>query len=145
MFYSLYSANLEQYVHDKDGNIVYIEVDGELTPKKTGTKKAQYDTPIEFHASISSKLNEMHMKSWGVDQSSIYSEIVCKKGYLPLSIGSIIWRESEIEFEDKEKTIPKQTSSDYTVVGLMTEGLHEDYFLLQRNSSDSKKHEGNNS
>ena len=137
MFYSLFGGTKPVYERDSDGNIIYIEVDGEQVPVEAGTQEAEYGTPVPFEANIDSQLNEMHIRAWGVDQSSIYSEIVCQKGYLPLEIGAIIWRTSEIEWEDLEQTIPHQASADYTVVGIRTEGLTEDWFLLQKNSSDN--------
>lgn len=136
MFYSLYTGAVPVYETDEYGQIVYIEVDGENYPVDTGTRQAQYTTPEAFKAYISSELNEMHIKAWGVDQSSIYSEIVCQKGTIPLEIGAIIWRTSEITYDDEEHLIPHQASSDYTVVGVRTEGLTEDWYLLRKNSSD---------
>lgn len=138
MYYSIYKASEEIYQTDADGNIEYMKIDGVQVPITIGTREAHYDTPVEFKANIHSELNEMHLKSYGVDQSSIYSEIVADKGKLPLKIGAIVWRESEIIYEDEEKTIPKQSSADYTVVGLMTEGLSEDCYLLQRNSNEEE-------
>ena len=138
MFYSLYKSAEPIYEKDEDGNIKYMEIDGVQVPIEVGTREAHYDTPVEFKANIHSELNEMHVKSYGVDQSSIYSEIIVEKGKLPLKIGTIIWRESEIIYEDEEQTTPKQSSADYTVKGVMTEALHEDYYLLQRNSTEGE-------
>ena len=138
MYYSNFIGTQKEYQKDDEGNIVYEDIDGVETPVETGNESQIFDTPTEFRASISSSLNEMHIKSWGCDQSSIYSEIVCPKGYLPLKIGAIIWRTSQIEWEDDQQTVPKASSSDYTVCGLMDEGLTEDMFLLKRNSSDEE-------
>lgn len=138
MFYSLYKSAEPIYEKDEDGNIKYMEIDGVQVPIEVGTREAHYDTPVEFKANIHSELNEMHLKSYGVDQSSIYSEIIVEKGKLPLKIGTIIWKESEIIYEDEEQTTPKQSSADYTVKGVMTEALHEDYYLLQRNSTEGE-------
>lgn len=138
MYYSNFVETQKEYQRDENGDIIYEDVDGVETPVETGIEKQVFETPTQFRASISSNLNEMHIKSWGADQSSIYSEIVCPKGYLPLKIGAIIWRTSEIEWEDENHTIPKASSSDYTVCGLMDEGLTEDMFLLKRNSSDEE-------
>lgn len=138
MYYSLYKSSEPIYELDDDGNIKYMEIDGVQVPIEVGTTEPHYDTPVEFKANIHSELNEMHLKAYGVDQSSIYSEIVVDKGKLPLKIGAIVWRESEIIYEDDSKTIPKQSSADYTVKGSMTEGLNEDYYLLQRNSSEDE-------
>lgn len=163
MHYSLYSGSVPVYERDEYGQIIYIDVDGEDVPVEAGTKEARYSMPVRFEAYISSELNEMHIKAWGVDQSSIYAEIVAQKGTLPLEIGAIIWRTSEITYDDlpddpletddgnslvddenanitsdSGRKTPHQASSDYTVVGLRTEGLTEDWFLLQKNSSDGK-------
>ena len=135
----LYSNILEivpEYQKDENGNITYIDADGEKIPIPTGTKKPIYSKPVRFTASISSKLNELQMKSWGVDQSAIHSQLIVKKGYLPINIGSVVWRTNKILWEDEEKQIPNGSSADYTCKGLMLEGLHEDYYLLQRNSSE---------
>lgn len=139
MFYSLYKSAEPIYETDEYGNIEYMEIDGVQVPIEVGTREPHYDTPIEFKANIYSELNEMHLKSYGVDQSSIYSEIIVEKGKLPLKIGTIIWRESEIIYEDEEQTTPKQSSADYTVVGIMTEGLNTDAYLLQRNSKEEEE------
>ena len=162
MFYSLYSGTLPVYEKDENGDPLYIVVDGVEVPVEAGTQEARYSAPVPFRAVINSELNEMHVRAWGVDQSSIYSEIVCQKGYVPLEVGAIIWRESPIEYEPTEnqrlatengaviessgegtlvsndgQQFPRQSSSDYTVVGIRTEGLTEDWYLLQKTSSDS--------
>lgn len=136
MYYALFAGKQPVYEKDADGHTIYIYVDGRPAPLDTGIKVEKYSTPVKFKASITSTLNEMHIRAWGVDQSAIQSVICCKKGYLPLQIGSLIWRTSEIEWEDKDKTIPKPSSADYTVCGLMDESLTEDFYLLKRNSSD---------
>ena len=85
MKYSLFVSSTQEYELDEDGNIVYVEVDGEMIPVKVGETEEHYATPVDFKACITSELNELHMKAFGVDQSSIYSTLTCKKGYLPLA------------------------------------------------------------
>lgn len=136
MWYSNIIDIVPEYQKDENGNIKYIEADGEKIPVPTGTKKPLYGKPKKFTSSISSKLNELQMKSWGVDQSAIFSQLVVEKGYLPINIGSVVWRTNEIIWEDKENGVPNPASADYTCKGLMLEGLHEDLYLLQRNSSE---------
>jgi len=140
MYYSLFVNETEIYETDKDGNIIYTEVeeDGEIIsiPVSKGIDKPHYSEPLPFKSVISSQLNELQMRSWGVDQSAIYSQISVAKGYLPLKVGALVWRENDIEWEDETNKIPKSSSADYTCKGLMTEGLYEDLFLLQRNSSE---------
>lgn len=137
MYYSLYKAAEE--VYEEEGTSVRTIIDeetGEEIPVEVGTQKAVYLPPVEFFANITSNLNEMHIKAYGVDQSSIYSRIIAEKGQLPLKVGSMIWRESDIEWDDKLRRIPKQASADYVVVGLMTEYQHADFYLLQRNTPE---------
>ena len=137
MYYSLYKAAEE--VYEEEGTSVRTIIDeetGQEIPVEVGTQKAVYLPPVEFFANITSNLNEMHIKAYGVDQSSIYSRIIAEKGQLPLKVGSMIWRESDIEWDDKLRRIPKQASADYVVVGLMTEYQHADFYLLQRNTPE---------
>lgn len=135
MYYSNFGGTQKEYERDERGNIVYITVDGKLIPVETGIVTEVYDTPVKFKATISSQLNELQIRSWGVDQSAIHSELCVPKGYLPIKIGTIIWRTSKVEMEDK--THPKASSSDYTVCGIMDEDLYSDFYLLKRNSSDA--------
>lgn len=136
MWYSNIIGQMEEYQRDEDDNIIYVEVDGEMVPSTTGTKVNQYGEPKRFTASISSKLNELQMRSWGVDQSAIFSQLTVPKDYLPINVGTIIWRTNKIVWDDEENKIPSASSSEYTCKGLMLEGLYEDLFLLQRNSSE---------
>lgn len=136
MYYSLFNSSTPEYETDENGNIVYTEIDGQMTPNQVGEETPTYATPVQFKASISSELNEMHIKSYGVDQSSIYSEIVTEKNLVPIKVGSLIWVKSPIEWEDENHTIPKAESADYTVVGLMDENMYCDMYLLQRKSNE---------
>ena len=137
MFYSLYSTAEE--VYETEGSSVRTIIDeetGEALPVEIGTLRSKYAPPVEFRASITSNLNKLHIEAYGVDQSAIYSEICVQKGYLPLKIGAIIWRESPIIWEDEENRIPMRSSADYTVMGLLTEYQHYDFYLLQRNTPE---------
>lgn len=136
MFYSLFSQSTPEYETDENGNIVYTEIGGQMIPNQVGEETPTYATPVQFKASISSELNEMHIKSYGVDQSSIYAEIVTEKNLVPIKVGSLIWVKSLIEWEDENHTIPKAESADYTVVGLMDENMYCDMYLLQRKSNE---------
>ena len=136
MKYSLFNSSTPEYERDEQGNIVYTEVNGQQVPVETGEEIPAYATPVDFKASISSELNEMHVKSYGVDQSSIYSELVTEKNLVPITVGTLIWVKSPVEWEDVGQTIPKAESADYTVVGLMDENMYCDMYLLQRKSNE---------
>lgn len=136
MFYSLLADVQPVYELDEDGNkiIDYEDEEGNIFYRETGSFKTSYTEPIEFWASISSNLNEMHCREFGVDQSSIYAQLCVPKKYVPLKFGAKIWKDSEIVWEDEEAKIPNADSSDYTVKGLLDEYLNFDWFLLARNN-----------
>ena len=136
MFYALYVESLVIYERDEDGNLIidYVDENGKEWYREQGSFDDVYSKPIEFMGNISSKLNELHARAYGVDSSSIYSEICVKKGSVPLKYNAKIWRENEIVWIDEELGIPDESSADYTVKGIMTEGLTEDWYLLQRNN-----------
>ena len=134
MKYSMYMGSLPVYERDDFGNIIYVDVDGVQVPVETGEQAPYFSEPTEFYASISSKLNEMQAKEYGVDQSSIYSEICLSKQEFPtkLKYGTLIWKDSEVVWKDLMLKIPDETSADYKVVGVLDEFQHYDRYLLQR-------------
>lgn len=112
-----------EYYEDEDGNVI---------PLDTGETKLVYGEPIEFSANISNKLNEVKWAEYGIDESTNYAQIVVSKGSVPLKVGSIIWKKSEIGYEDLEKKIVDENTSDYVVKGVADEGLTEDWYLLKK-------------
>ena len=137
MWYAIPIGTKPQYKLDDKGNpiVIYVDSEGVEHYEETGQTEIAYSIPIEFKANISSKLNRMHLEAFGVSQSSIYSEIVVNKGYLPVefSVGTVVWRTNKIGYKGVDVDI---STADYTVMGIMTESLYEDWYLLQRNNSD---------
>lgn len=140
MFYALYTHSTPVYELDDEGKpiIDYIDDDGNIYYRETGTEEPHYASPVEFRGEITSSLNELHAREYGVDQSSIYSEIMVEKNKLPkeFGFGTKIWRTSEIVWEDEENQIPLGSSADYTVNGIMTEFIDYDWYLLQRQNNE---------
>lgn len=134
MKYSLYMGEQPVYEKDSSGNIVYIEVDGVQVPLDTGEKAPRFAEPVEFKASMSSKLNEMAAKEYGVDQSNIYSELCLsnQEFNVQFKYGTLIWKNSEVVWEDETEKIPDKTSADYKVVGILDEYQHFTRYLLER-------------
>ena len=132
MKYSRQGEKVTIYDRDENGEIKYIEMDGERIPvvlrETTG-----YSEPVIFSANISNKLSEVLVKEFGIDDSSSYCQIVTDKGYLPIKAGDVIWKKSEVGYKDDGKTIVDENTADYTVKGIADEGMSEDLFLLQRN------------
>lgn len=134
MFYSLYVGSKPVYAKDSEGNIITTKVDGVDVPVELGTIENTYSDPKEFLATISSSLNELHAKEYGVDASAIYSEIQCEKGYVPLAYGAKIWRETTPTYK-ADGTVDDSTA-DYVVKGVMTEFIPYDWYLLQRQNNN---------
>lgn len=133
MKYSLQTGKIPKYETDSKGNVVTTMVDGVEQPKKTGEYVTWYSDPVIFYANISNKLSESLIKDFGVDDSTNFSQIVTGKGELPLDVGSLIWKRSEVRYLDPDKTQPDPKSCDYIVKGIADEGIEVDLFLLQKN------------
>lgn len=143
MKYSLQGQKITIYKKDEDGNIQYegyTDSDGNFIPylDVNGDKipiilkeVVGYSEPKIFKANISNKLSEVLIREFGVDDSSSYCQIVTDKGYLPLDVGDLVWKKSNVE-TDKDGLVDKN-SADYIVKGVADEGLTVDLFLLQKN------------
>lgn len=100
MYYSLQDGTSPVYMTDDDGNIKYIEVDGERIPVESGDTEPHYTEPKLFRANINSTLTDTFIRAFGIDDSSDKATIVCAKGTLPLAKGARIWRNSAIKYKD---------------------------------------------
>ena len=133
MYYANQDSVVPIYERDEDGNIIYYEdAEGNSYPLESGDTKLVYGEPIKFSANISNKLNEVKWAEYGIDESTNYAQIVVSKGSVPLKVGSIIWKKSEIGYEDLDKKIVDENTSDYVVKGVADEGLTEDWYLLKK-------------
>lgn len=134
MKYSLQDGQIPIYEMDEDGNIIYYtDSEGNQIPIETGEYTTGYSQPVSFFANINNKLNEVVWQDYGIDNSTNFAQLIVSKGELPLKVGSVIWKKSEVGYKDEAKTIVDITTSDYTVKGIADEGMSEDLFLLQRN------------
>ena len=151
MTYSLIGEEVPEYETDENGNIKYdgytdddgnfipyLDEDGNKIPLPTGGMTTSYEKPEKFKASINNKLDEVLVKEFGIDNSTLYAQIVADKGALPLTVGSLVWKRSEVKYKDDDKTIVDSLSADYTVKGVADEGLTADLFLLQKNVKNAE-------
>ena len=130
MMYSQHGQKVTIYEKDDDGNIkYYVDGDGNKIPL-IADEKVGFSEPKEFYANISNKLSEVLVKEFGIDDSSTYVQIVTDKGYLPLKAGDVVWKKSEIVYD--EDGLVDSTTADYEVKGVADEGLTVDLFLLQK-------------
>lgn len=129
MKYSKQGEKVTMYDRDENGNIKYIEVDGEKIPVVL-RESIGFSDPVSFSANISNKLSEVLVKEFGIDDSSSYCQIVTDKGYLPIKAGDIVWKKSDVG-RDSDGLVDDKTA-DYVVKGVADEGLTVDLFLLQK-------------
>ena len=116
MKYSQHGQKVTIYEKDDDGNIkYYVDGDGNKIPL-IADEKVGFSEPKEFCANISNKLSEVLVKEFGVDDSSTYVQIVTDKGYLPLKAGDVVWKKSEIGYDDSG--LVDSTTADYEVKGI---------------------------
>lgn len=140
-FYSNPGKLVPVYELDDDGNIRYIEVDGELVPVETGEYEPGFSLPVEFKANIAGKLDNVVIQAFGADASDNHAQIVADKGILPFKIGTRIWLRSKVGYKDEAKTIVDGDSADYSVKGIMLEALDHDEFYLEVLNHESKGEE----
>lgn len=134
MKYSLKDTERPKYELDEYGNIKYYEdEDGNRIPLETGETEVVFGEPVEFESSINNKLNEVLLKSFGIDDSTNYAQITEQKGVLPLKEGSVIWKQSEVKYKNGSNDVVDEKSADYIVKGVADEGINIDLFLLQKN------------
>ena len=129
MKYSKRGKKVKIYDRDENGNIKYIEVDGEKIPVVL-KEVTDFSDPVPFSANIGNKLSEVLVKEFGIDDSSSYCQIVTDKGYLPIKAGDIVWKKSDVG-RDSDGLVDDKTA-DYVVKGVADEGLTVDLFLFQK-------------
>lgn len=130
------SGSVPVYETDADGNIKYMEIDGERHPILTGEYQPGYSEPIFFRGNINSTLTEAYIKAFGVDDASDKAVIVTDKEAFAWVPGTRIWRKREIKYSGGHID---GDSADYEVIATNDEALNEDSYLLKR-----IMHEGRN-
>lgn len=131
MKYSLQIGEVPIYERDEEGNIIYIEIDGQKVPVETGETEIGYSNPVEFMGNIAMSGGEAEAKSFGVDISEYDAVLLMEKGRIPIDETSLIWHTSEVKYIDKQNTIVDRKSADYTVKRVQP-SLNFTRYLLKR-------------
>lgn len=129
MWYSCPDGDAPIYELDENGDIKYIECDGEKIPVMTGETEPAYSEPVEFRGSIHSQLEDAIMRAWGSDSKNYAILVVGKNSLLNLKNGCRIWRKSKIE---RKNGRVDGSSADYEVSGVLDEELNEDSYYLKK-------------
>ena len=133
MYYSMPTGNkIPVYELDEDGNIKYMFIDGVAVPVESGEYEPEYSKPVQFFNGIAGKLSKSVMKAFGIDDSSTYAQMDTLANEYPFGKGTYIWRKSEIQYKDADKTIVDVSSADYIIENVLDEGIQFWNYLLQR-------------
>lgn len=119
MHYALLIGKEPVYETDDEGNIIYEIHAGERIPIDTGDEKEIYSKPVEFYNSISGELTENELQAFGT-QNTADAKMTYKRGQYPFRTGTLIWKQSEIEYTEDGEIDP--SSADFRVMGVMNEG-----------------------
>lgn len=131
MKYSLQDGRVPIYERDENGDIVYIEVDGQKIPVETGEYDTGYSAPVDFMGNISMSGGEAEAKEFGMDIGDFDAVIVLEKDAVPITETSIIWHTSPVKYKDEQNTIVDSKSADYAVKRV-SPSLNFTKVLLQR-------------
>ena len=131
MKYALQEGRVPIYERDENGDIVYIEVDGEKIPVETGEYETGYSAPVDFMGNISMSGGEAEAKEFGMDIGDFDAVIVLEKDAIHITETSIIWHTSPVKYKDEQNTIVDSKSADYAVKRV-SPSLNFTKVLLQR-------------
>lgn len=127
MYYATFDKEDTIYKRDKDGDIVYTEIDGVQVPVEAG-KAPRYNDPIEFKANFSMSSGEGEERAFGVAVTDYEAVIVTNQKDLPIDELTLIWKEHEPEYGSDGV---KADSADYSVIGVRTT-LNTVRYLLKK-------------
>lgn len=115
LFFSQFSEAATIYQRDEDGNIVYIEADGERIPVILG-EMAGYSEPKEFYANIAMSGGEVEAREYGFDIGSYEAVLVLSDKTLGIIETSRIWHTTEPKI-NTDGTVDGD-SADYSVLAV---------------------------
>lgn len=128
LYYATYSEEIKVYQRDENGDIVYIEVDGERIPVELGTV-AGYNEPVIFYANIAMSGGEAEAKEYGVSTSDYEAVLVLSDKTLGITETSRIWHTTEPKI-NTDGTVDGD-SADYSVLAVKP-SLNSVKYLLKK-------------
>lgn len=131
LWYSTYADQITIYKRDENGNIVYVEVDGENIPVIIG-ERAGYNNPVLFYANISAGKGTSQEEVFGV--SLDYTKTISTTDMsLLLDEKSLVWFEMEPTY-NADGTV-NEASADYSVVGI-AKSLNNVVYALKKRAKE---------
>ena len=127
-YYANYVEDVTEYQRDKDGNIMYVTVNGKERPVEK-VLPAHFSQPIKFEASINMGGKSAEAVEFGVDKSAYSAVLTTPKGMVNITETSIIWHETEPQLKGD---YADETTCDYHVVKKTSSILYDRYILAKR-------------
>lgn len=128
LYYSLYSEEITIYERDENGEIVYVEVDGERIPSILGVV-AGYSEPVEFYTNISAGMGNSQDAPFGSDVDYTRTISTCDMT-CPINELSLIWIENEPKY-NADGTVDSD-SADYKVAAYPAKGLNNIVYAIKK-------------
>lgn len=139
-------ATTENYLTTEDDKLILTEdgkiligdvplmtdVDGEMVAV-VDAYKDEYSVPAIFKANISFDSGETRLGEYGLNPSDYNAIISAEKGKLPFDERTLIWYQSEVEYD--EDGLVKPETADYRVIAIKT-SLNEERFILKKRVDD---------
>lgn len=120
LYYSLYAGQITIYDRDKNGEIIYDEIDGEKFPRVL-SEQAGYNNPVYFDANVSSGKGSAQEAVFGSDVD--YTRTISTTDLsLPIDELSLIWIETEPRCHEDGSV--DTDSADYKVAAKPARGLN---------------------
>lgn len=113
-------------------NVMTTNVDGEEVVV-VDAYKDKCSQAVLFKANISFDSGETHLGEYGLNPSDYNAIISAEKGKLPFDERTLIWFESELEYDEEGDLKPE--TADYRVIAIKT-SLNEERFLLKKRVDD---------
>lgn len=134
--YATYSDQITIYERDEDGNIIYVDIDGEQVPSIAG-EIAGYNKPVIFFANIAMSGGESESKEYGVNQTDYEAVIVTTDKSLPIDELSLIWHTTEPVLD--ADGLVDADSADYKVIAVKP-SLNGVKYLLKKLPKGGRSH-----
>ncbi len=137
MKYSLLHDIVPIYQTDRNGNVIYDNVDGEQIPRDTGKSRGRYEPAVDFTANVNfSGQSEIRYAVYGVSKSQFDAIFYTKSGELPIDETSLIFINAE-PVVDGEGFV-RLESADYRVVRVIPSLNYTTYLIrnVERTEND---------
>lgn len=129
LWYALQAPERKIYQTDDNGDIVYMEIQGEQVPVVKEVVRNEYFDITEFFANISMSGGDSEAVEYGIDKSAYSAKIIFPNNVLPITETSLIWQDNEPQMDDNGM-VDKKTA-DYKVVRIVP-SLNFTVYLLQK-------------